>query len=214
MNTEVADCSKDRFVVFIYEIKETLVFAEEFSGQYTKSVTLSDGRNRAIELTAMIRNGERVIEFKDTGHRSYMAMLRVQSGAHTSGNLMVQIHDLDDLDAAKAEWLARRTSGSPVLAPGTSLLSRPDLVPAGFTQGIEILNDNATPMEFVVDVLSAHVGLDLKDSTQTMLAIHTRGGVLVPTASLQEAERIAAQITAEAAKKGYPLKCRAVSIGS
>jgi ATP-dependent Clp protease adapter protein ClpS len=47
-----------------------------------------------------------------------------------------------------------------------------------------------------------------------MLAVHTRGGVLIPTTSLQEAERIAALISAEAAKKGYPLKCRAVSIAS
>ena len=117
MNSEVADCSKNRFVVFIYEIKETLVFAEEFAGQYTKNVTLSDGRTRAVQLTPMIRNGERVIEFKDTGHRSYVRMVRVQTGAHTTGNLMVQIHDLDDLDAAQAEWLSRHTSASRLLVP-------------------------------------------------------------------------------------------------
>ena len=212
MNSEVADCSKNRFVVFIYEIKETLVFAEEFAGQYTKNVTLSDGRTRAVQLTPMIRNGERVIEFKDTGHRSYVRMVRLQTGAHTIGNLMVQIHDLDDLDAAQAEWLSRHTSASPVLPAGTSLLSMPDFVPAGFVQGVEILNDNTTSMEFVVGVLSAHVGLSAEDANQTMLAVHTRGGVLIPTTSLAEAERIAAQITGDAAKQGYSLRCRAVSI--
>ena len=85
-------------VLRIYEIKKTLVFAEEFAGQYTKSVTLSDGRTRAVELTPMIRNGARVIEFKD--HRSYMGMVRVRTGAHTTAKLMVQIQDLDELDAA------------------------------------------------------------------------------------------------------------------
>ena len=45
-----------------------------------------------------------------------------------------------------------------------------------------------------------------------MPAIHTRGGALIPTPSFAEAERIATQITAEAAKDGHPLICRPVSI--
>jgi ATP-dependent Clp protease adapter protein ClpS len=175
-------------------------------------VRLSDGTTRTIKLTPTVRNGESVIEFKDTGHRSYMGMIRVRSGGHANGNLMVHIHDLGDLDAARAEWLTRLTSASPVLPPGTSLLSMPDFVPAEFTHGIEILNDNTTPMQFVVDVLSAHVGLSPEDSNQIMLAIHRKGGALIPTLSLVEAERIAAHITAEAAKQRYPLKCRPVTI--
>jgi ATP-dependent Clp protease adapter protein ClpS len=214
MNSEAPDVSKKRFVVSIWEIKQTLVLAEECTEQFTKTVTLSDGRKRTVQLTPMMRKGESVIEFKEADFRSYMGMARVRHGGYTNGNLMIQISDLDDLEAARAEWLSRVQAASPVLPSGASLLSRPDLVPAGFAQGIEILNDNTTPMEFVVDVLSAHVGLDLKDSTQAMLAVHTCGGVLIPTTSLQEAERIAAQITAEAAKQGYPLKCRAASIGS
>jgi ATP-dependent Clp protease adapter protein ClpS len=135
MNSEVTDLSKNRFVVSIYELRERLVFADEFSGQYTKSVRLSDGTTRTIELTPMVRDGESVIEFKDTGHRSYMGMIRVRTGGHTN-----------------------------------------------------------------------------EDSNQTMLAIHKKGGALIPTLSLTEAERIAAQITAEAAKQGYPLKCRPVTV--
>jgi ATP-dependent Clp protease adaptor protein ClpS len=214
MNSEAADFSKNRFIVTIYEIKERLVFADEFAGQYTKSVSLSDGRTRTIQLTPMIRKGESVVEFKEADYRSYIGMIRVRTGGYTNGNLMVRIDDLDDLDAARAEWLSRHTSASPVLPSDTSLTSMPEFVPAGFTQGIEILNDNTTSMEFVVDVLSAYVSLSAEDSTQAMLAIHTRGGVLISMGSLAEAERIAAQISAEAAKRGYPLICRPVSIRS
>lgn len=212
MNPEVADFWKNRFVVSIYEIRETLVLADDFTGQYTKNLTLSDGSERTIQLTPVIRNGAAVIEYKDTGRRSFMGMIRVRTGAHTNGNLMLHVHDLGDLEAARAEWLSRHTSASPTLPIGSSLLSMPDFVPAGFIQGIEILNDNTTPMKFVVDALSAHLSLSAEESNQTMLAIHTRGGVLIPTLSFTEAERIAALITADAAKQGYPLMCRPVRI--
>jgi ATP-dependent Clp protease adapter protein ClpS len=45
-----------------------------------------------------------------------------------------------------------------------------------------------------------------------MVQIHRRGGALIPTPSLADAQQIAAQITAEASKQGYPLVCRPVSI--
>jgi ATP-dependent Clp protease adaptor protein ClpS len=152
-----------------------------------------------------------VVSIADTGHRTYMGMIPVRTAAQTNDNLMVRIFDLDDVDAARAEWRSRLPV-SPVLPPETSLVSNPDFVSPGFTHGIEILNDNTTPMEFVVAVLSAHLGLSPEDSKGTMLAIHARGGALIPTPSLADAQRIAAQISAEAAKLGYPLICRATSI--
>jgi ATP-dependent Clp protease adaptor protein ClpS len=99
---------------------------------------------------------------------------------------------------------------SPVFPPDTSLLSRPEFVPAGFRYGVEILNDNGTPMEFVVSVLQAHLGLTRLDAARSMLAIHWRGGVLLPLPSQAEAHRVAEAVTAEAAAQKYPLVCRAV----
>ena len=75
--------------------------------------------------------------------------------------------------------------------PETSLLTIPKFVPPGFVFGIEILNDNTTPMEFVVTVLRAHLGLTEKDAVRTMLGIHEQGGVLLAMPSLVEARRIA-----------------------
>lgn len=211
MSSDTVDLAKKRFVVSIAEIRQEIVFAEEFTGGYIKTVPLSDGSTRTVELTPMMREGRLVMEFKDTGHRTYMGMIPVRTAVHTNDNLMVRIFDLDDVDAARAEWRSRLPV-SPVLPPDTSLVSNPDFVSPGFTHGIEILNDNTTPMEFVVAVLSAHLGLSLEESKGTMLAIHTRGGALIPTPSLADAQRIAAQITAEATKLGHPLICRSTSI--
>lgn len=213
MSSDSTDLSKHRFVVSIYEIREELVWAEEFTGQYTKSVTLSDGTTRSVELTPVMRNGMPVIELKDTGCRSHMGITHVLTATKIHGNLMVRVIGLDERDTARAGGHGSHLSTSPELPADTSLISMPDFVPPGFIQGIEILNNNTTPMEFVVEILKTHLGLSTQDSTYTMLAIHTRGGVLIPTLSLTEAERIAAQIAAEAAKYNYALICRPVSIG-
>jgi ATP-dependent Clp protease adapter protein ClpS len=97
-----------------------------------------------------------------------------------------------------------------LLPPETSLLTLPKLVPAGFEQGVEILNDNTTPMEFVVAELGTHFELSHQESTRIMLNIHTRGGALLPMPSMEAAEKAAAGITAAAKKQNYALVCRAV----
>jgi ATP-dependent Clp protease adapter protein ClpS len=85
-------------------------------------------------------------------------------------------------------------------------------VPAGFRWGIEILNDDRTPMEFVISVLCTAVGMSRIDAIRTMLEIHSKGGVLLARASLDESRRIADAITAEARSNNHALTCRAVSL--
>ena len=83
-------------------------------------------------------------------------------------------------------------------SPETSLLKRDGFLPAGFRCGIEILNDNATPMEFVVSVLQSYIGLDRNAAIKTMLTIHKKGGIMLPIDSFDESRRIAELISAEA----------------
>jgi len=115
-------------------------------------------------------------------------------------------------------WAARSifgvvTPAAPVvLPPQTSLLDLSEFVPSEFQYGLEVLNDNGTPMEFVVSALSTHLGMSHNDSVQTMLSIHKRGGALLPMASLADAKRVAGAITAEAELQRFPLVCRAVSV--
>jgi len=101
---------------------------------------------------------------------------------------------------------------SPVFPPDTSLLRMEGFVPEGFSCGIEIMNDNLTPMEFVVSVLQNCVGLKETDAIRTMLEIHRKGGILLPIPSFEESERIAEMVTAEAHAKNHPLVCRAVKV--
>jgi ATP-dependent Clp protease adapter protein ClpS len=206
MDSKGADLSKKRFVVFIDEIQQNFADGDQFSDRYTRTVTLSDGSVRAIELTPMMRHGKLVVELKDTGGHTYMGLEHAVS-IMINGNLQVKVFDLD----------AGKTTAqlhSPILSRATSLISLPDFVPTGFTQGIEIFNDDRTPMGFVTSILCSCLGFGPEDAQQTMLDIHLRGGALLPTSSLAEAERLATEITAEAAKEGYPLLCRPVSVAT
>ena len=96
------DVSQKHFLVSVDEVKQNFVFGEQFSGRYTKTVTLSDGTARTIELTPKVHNGMQVVEFKDTGGHTYMAL----NGTATNGKLMVQLQDLDAMHAqlAREGW--------------------------------------------------------------------------------------------------------------
>jgi ATP-dependent Clp protease adapter protein ClpS len=122
-------------------------------------------------------------------------------------------------DGSASRWAALasyigiiRPAPPVVLPPQTSLLDSPEFVPSGFKYGVEILNDNATPMQFVVSALSTHLGMNCRESVQAMLSIHKQGGALLPMASLVDAKRAAEAVTAEATHQRYPLICRAVGI--
>lgn len=99
-----------------------------------------------------------------------------------------------------------------ILPPGTSLLALPEFVPRDFRHGVEIFNDDRTPMGFVVVTLQRHLRLGKVDAVQTMLRIHERGGVLIPLPTLEAAEQAAQAIVGAAEKAAHPLQCRAVSV--
>jgi len=92
------DLSQKKFLVSIDEVKQNFVFGEEFSGVYKREVVLSDGSKRTIELTPMVHNGMRVVEFKDTGGHTYMGL----NGTTTNGTLMVQLRDVEQMRAQLA----------------------------------------------------------------------------------------------------------------
>jgi ATP-dependent Clp protease adapter protein ClpS/Zn-dependent protease len=106
--------------------------------------------------------------------------------------------------------LSAAPTSSRVLPPETRLLTLSEFVPDQFVVGVEILNDNATPMEFVVEVLARYLGLDRDKAIDVVLAIHHKGGILLPLSSLAAAETVAGGITRDAREKGLSLVCRAV----
>lgn len=110
-----------------------------------------------------------------------------------------------------AHPLEAQLAASPLFDPATSLLDNADLRPAGFRHGIEVFNDDTTPMEFVVDMLHRHAGLDIPAATDAMLTIHQRGGMLLPLPDRAAADAVAAAISGDARAQGRRLVCRAVS---
>jgi ATP-dependent Clp protease adaptor protein ClpS len=79
-----------------------------------------------------------------------------------------------------------------------------------FLQGIELQNDDITPMEFVVDVLMRHVALSNREAILTMLKIHSEGSARVALESERQAHEAAKAIRLEAEAKKYPLVCRPI----
>jgi len=98
------------------------------------------------------------------------------------------------------------------LPEGTRPSDVPDMVPPGFVTGLEIVNDDKTPMEFVVTMLHQHLGVEREDAIALMMSIHRTGGILVPLESMARAQAIAALIEAEARAAGHPLVCRALDM--
>ena len=79
--------------------------------------------------------------------------------------------------------------------------SRPGLV------GIEIKNDERTPMEFVAKILEEYFRFSRDDAVKLMLEIHTKGAARVQWIDADKADRIVDSISREARRRSYPLEC-------
>jgi ATP-dependent Clp protease adaptor protein ClpS len=72
---------------------------------------------------------------------------------------------------------------------------------------ILLLNDDETPMDFVVWMLQYFFDLNFDEANKLMLRVHHEGKVVCGTCERDEAERRVSNILAFAAKHGHPLKC-------
>jgi ATP-dependent Clp protease adaptor protein ClpS len=70
---------------------------------------------------------------------------------------------------------------------------------------VVILNDDFTPMEFVVEVLQMFFGMNREKATQIMLAIHTTGKATCGIFTRDIAETKSAQVNQHAQDSQHPL---------
>ena len=70
-----------------------------------------------------------------------------------------------------------------------------------------LLNDDYTPMEFVVHVLEVFFGKDRQSATRIMLEVHTRGKGVCGTFTHEIAETKVAQVNAYSRENSHPLLC-------
>ena len=70
-----------------------------------------------------------------------------------------------------------------------------------------LLNDNDTPMMFVVIVLERFFGMSSDEAATLMYRIHDEGRAVCGTYRRDEAEKKVADVLAFAAKHEHPLQC-------
>ncbi len=72
---------------------------------------------------------------------------------------------------------------------------------------VMILNDDFTPMEFVVMVLERFFGMNHAQSVELMLTVHQKGLAVVGVFSHEIAETKVAMVMDFAARHQHPLQC-------
>jgi len=72
---------------------------------------------------------------------------------------------------------------------------------------VSLLNDDKTPMQFVVDVLETFFNMDRDSATQKMLLIHHQGTAECGHYPYELAKKEAADVVAFARRHKHPLQC-------
>ena len=70
-----------------------------------------------------------------------------------------------------------------------------------------LLNDDYTPMEFVVHVLERFFGMSNAQAVEVMLTVHRRGVAVVGVFSYEIAETKVTQVMEYARRNEHPLQC-------
>ncbi|MCK9539962.1 ATP-dependent Clp protease adapter ClpS [Dokdonella sp.] len=84
--------------------------------------------------------------------------------------------------------------------------ARPQVVRPPLYQVI-LLNDDFTPMDFVITVLETFFGLDRERATQIMLHVHTRGRGVCGVFTREVAETKVTQVNEFSRVHQHPLLC-------
>jgi ATP-dependent Clp protease adaptor protein ClpS len=72
---------------------------------------------------------------------------------------------------------------------------------------VVLINDDYTPMEFVVDILVTIFGMERTQATQVMLEVHTKGKGVCGVYNYEIAETKVAQVMGLARQHQHPLLC-------
>jgi ATP-dependent Clp protease adaptor protein ClpS len=84
--------------------------------------------------------------------------------------------------------------------------AKPQLKPPPMYK-VVLLNDDYTPMDFVVEVLEVFFGMNRESATKVMLTVHTQGKGVCGVFTRDIAETKAAQVNQYARENKHPLLC-------
>lgn len=122
-------------------------------------------------------------------------MTKIQSPFDVSSPLLIQSgpsHEDDD---------DRRDGQTGVIVETAPKTKKPSMYK------VLLLNDDYTPMEFVVHVLQRFFRMSLDDATRVMLHVHQRGVGVCGVFTFEVAETKVAQVIDFARKHQHPLQC-------
>ena len=115
----------------------------------------------------------------------------MSSGIWRARGASVRLASGDDRD--------RDLEGGQATATAKPKLKRPPMYK------VILLNDDYTPMEFVVHVLERFFSMDREKATQVMLAVHTQGAAVVGIFPRDVAETKSEQVNQYAQENEHPL---------
>ncbi len=72
---------------------------------------------------------------------------------------------------------------------------------------VVMLNDDYTPMDFVVHILQTYFHKTIAEATDIMLHIHNKGSAICGIYTFEVAETKAEQVRQAVARNQHPLKC-------
>lgn len=123
-------------------------------------------------------------------------------------------------DTSKPHRVPARTNMSPIRAAdgdddreggtgrGTSVITRTEpKTKKPSLYRVLLLNDDYTPMEFVVHVLERFFGMNHAQAFEVMLTVHKKGVAVVGVFSHEIAETKVAQVMDFARRHQHPLQC-------
>jgi ATP-dependent Clp protease adaptor protein ClpS len=109
-------------------------------------------------------------------------------------------------DGISKDEQARPRGGNVASRSGAETLSG-DIAGSSMSR-VQLLNDDYTPMDFVVQVLTEIFELEPEDAERVMLEIHHEGAGACGTFTRDEAEARVAQVMELARRHQHPLRCR------
>src|ERR1700743_2021203 len=98
--------------------------------------------------------------------------------------------------------------GERLLSPHTNVVTKPKVEtqkPSMYK--VLLLNDDYTPMEFVVQVLETFFNKSREEATRIMLHVHKKGVGLCGVYTHEVAETKVSQVLAAAKQAQHPLQC-------
>ncbi len=140
-----------------------------------------------------------------TGAHVLVAMIDEHDG-HAAG--LLRQYGITRYDATRyiCHKIAKQASHELAVAPAAGPPAAPQQ-PPGLLAKVQLLNDDYTPMEFVVDVLQRSFGMDHETAIRIMLEIHHQGA---GTCGIYPNDIAATKVTEVldfARQHGHPLLC-------